>query len=161
MRSGVFYSVLCGVVFIATNAHGAEYESVTIRVGAEADAVELKVAELLRQRIAEPSDLPTHVERTAGAGAKNSLLILLGIPAHHPELQKQLEADQIPALTQRDPGPEGFLVKMLADDNVLMAAGVDQRGVLYAAGEILRQLEIKENSVEVPRRTRSTHGTCF
>ncbi len=80
MRSGVFYSVLCGVIFIATNAHGAEYESVTIRVGAEADAVELKVAELLRQRIAEPSDLPTRVERTVGDVPKNSLLILLGIP---------------------------------------------------------------------------------
>ncbi|QDU44761.1 hypothetical protein Mal52_32470 [Symmachiella dynata] len=150
MRSRLFCSVACGVVFIATMTHGAEYESVTIRVGAEADSVELKVAELLQQRIAEPSGLPTRVERTAGDGPTNSLLILLGIPAHHSELQKQLEDDQIPALTQRDPGPEGFLVKMLADNDVLLAAGVDQRGVLYAAGEILRQLDIKEKSVEIP-----------
>ena len=150
MRPRVFYIVLCSVVFIATNARGAEFESVTIRVGAGAGSVELNVAELLRQRIAEPSGLPTRVERTAGAGPKNSLLILLGIPAHHQELQKQFEADQIPVLTERDPGPEGFLVKMLADDDVLLAAGVDPRGVLYAAGEILRQLDIKEKSVEVP-----------
>ncbi|QDT49093.1 hypothetical protein Pan258_31400 [Symmachiella dynata] len=150
MPSRLFCSVACGVVFIATMTHGAEYESVTIRVGAEADSVELKVAELLQQRIAEPSGLPTRVERTAENVPQNSLLILLGIPAHHPELQKQLEADQISALTQRNPGPEGFLVKMLADNDVLLAAGVDQRGVLYAAGEILRQLDIKEKSLEIP-----------
>lgn len=146
------WSVCLGIVLLATlPVSGAEYGSVTIRVGASADTVEKNVANLLKERIAEPSGLATRVDKESGPVPQGSLLILLGIPAHHEELQQRLNAERVAPVTERDPGPEGFLVKTsAAGDGVLLAAGVDQRGVLYAAGEILRRLQIKEQSVELP-----------
>ena len=151
MHTRFFGVMLFGIFFAAVPLCGGEYESVTIRVGAAANQVELNVAELLKQRIAEPNNLPVRVENAPGPVLKNSLLILLGIPAHHNELRQQLETERLAPLTERDPGPEGFLLKTPADQSdVLLAAGVDQRGVLYAAGEILRQMHIKEHTAEFP-----------
>ncbi len=151
MHTRFFGVMLFGIFFAAVPLCGGEYESVTIRVGAAANQVELNVAELLKRRIAEPNNLPVRVENAPGPVLKNSLLILLGIPAHHNELRQQLEIERLAPLTERDPGPEGFLLKTPADQSdVLLAAGVDQRGVLYAAGEILRQMHIKEHTAEFP-----------
>jgi hypothetical protein len=139
------------VLFSAFSAYGGEFRSVTICIGTQANPVEHRVARLLARRIAEPGGLPTKVEQNAVQLPSDTLGILLGIPGHNKELSQQLEAHRIAAPSSLEPGPEGFLVTTLADrDNILLAAGSDSRGVLYAAGEILRQLTITEQTVTLP-----------
>ena len=43
------------------------------------------------------------------------------------------------------PNPEGFAVKTVQDgkDRAVLAVGADDRGVLYATGEILRRLRFE------------------
>ena len=48
-----------------------------------------------------------------------------------------MQARKLPPLTVLDPGPEGFLLHR-SGGGALLAAGIDPRGVVYAAGEILR-----------------------
>lgn len=151
MKFGMLKFYLGIMLFWTMPAHGGEFKSVTIRIGARADQVEQNVAQLLANRITEPSGIKTQVETQPGPLSQDTLTILLGNPSHHNELSQQLQIHRIAAPTSRDPGPEGFLVTTLADQHkLLLAAGSDARGVLYAAGEILRQLKFTERAVEVP-----------
>ena len=127
---------------------GGSYDDITVVTGAEAGSVELNVAELLQQRIAEAANMKVKVAREGEAIGENSLQILLGIPAHHRALQAWFEETRTPALTGQNPGPEGFLVQ-LPKDFLIIAAGVDDRGVLYAAGELLRRMNFHNGSIQI------------
>ena len=131
------------------------FRRVTIHVGSKADSVERKSAELLKARLTQASRVEVRVEQE-GAGSPQSadcLMVLLGVPAHHAELARRLDAYRIKPLTERDPGPEGFLVRCCMDATPpsVMAAGVDRRGVFYAVGEILRRTVLGERSLRVPQ----------
>jgi len=136
--------------------HAAQFRSVFIQTGARAGAVEQNVAALLAERITSPSGIPVRVEResAAVAPAAGELVILLGIPGNHNAITRHFDAGRIPPLTMLAPGEEGFLVKTAERQQgaVVLAAGIDERGVLYAAGEILRQMEIRESSIAFPDR---------
>jgi hypothetical protein len=139
---------------LALAAHGAPFKSVLIQTGGPADEVERNVASLLAERIREPSGIPVRVvdETAAGASPASELVILLGVPEHHAGLRAQFEARRIPPLTGLAPGPEGFLLETVSRGSgfQVLAAGVDSRGVLYAAGEILRRGLVRESSFEFP-----------
>ncbi len=151
--------ILCACVALVAgmfpgNASAAEFDGVAIHIGRRAQPVEEKVAQLLADRLAEPSGLPTHVENESKIKPprKGELVVLLGVPANHDGISALFDKHRIPPLTHLAPGPEGFLLKTLTCKGrpLLLAAGVDQRGCLYAVGEILRQAVIKEHTVEVP-----------
>ncbi|UCH35877.1 MAG: hypothetical protein JSV65_05860, partial [Armatimonadota bacterium] len=141
-----------------SNRRGASryraFRRVTICVGAKADDVERKSAELLKARLTEASRVEVRVEEENAVSAQpaNCLMVLLGTPAHHAELARRLDVYRIKPPSERDPGPEGFLVGCRTDatPSCVMAAGVDQRGVLYAVGEILRRVGLGERSLRVP-----------
>ncbi len=135
-----------------TACFGADYRSAVIVQGQRAGMVERNVAALLAERIGEPSGLPARVVTTRPATAPGELVILLGIPANHDEIQARFEALRIPPLSELEPGPEGFLLRTIGkgQEAVLLAAGKDPRGVLYAAGEILRRMEIGQSSFAFP-----------
>ncbi len=118
----------------------AEYVTVVIRIGSGAGVIEENVADLLAERLGELGALPVRVEREGNTQPVQSrnLLILLGIPSHHTELQRGIQAYKLAPLTGLDPGLEGFLLHLTPDDT-LLAAGIDPRGVVYVAGEVLRQ----------------------
>jgi hypothetical protein len=82
----------------------------------------------------------------------DELLILLGIPANHSEIAHKFGPGLIPPLTALEPGAEGFLLKTMYENNkpLILAAGIDERGCLYAVGELLRQIIMDE-----------THGFTF
>lgn len=130
----------------------AEYRGALIVIGARATAIEKRVATLLAERIAEPSGLPTRVVSQSSSTEPGHLRILLGIPANHADIQNQMRLQRIASLTELAPGPEGFLLQTVGKDSglQLLAAGIDERGVLYAAGEILRRMEIGESSFQFP-----------
>lgn len=131
-----------------------EFRSAEIRIGQRAGTVEVNTAQLLLNRLTElggPEVTLTTEGQTAQA-ASDSLLILFGVPVNHDELTAFFDAERIPPLTQLTPGPEGFLVEAHFDAPrpVLIAAGIDPRGTLYAVGEILRQGILEPSSVILP-----------
>lgn len=130
---------------------GASYPRAQIVIGAQAGDLERKVAALLAERINEPSRIDARVV-TESAQAPAPFTVLLGIPEHHVKLRAAMDARRIKPLTALAPGAEGFLLQTVREgkSTVLLAAGIDQRGVLYAAGEILRRMVIRESAFEFP-----------
>ena len=126
---------------------------VLIVVGDRACEAELKVADVLSKRITKrsgvsaPIILESKVEDTAA-----DALIYIGVPANHDKLAALCAANNVPTPDDHNPGPEGFAVRSVSTPNgaAIIAAGVDKRGVLYAAGEILRQIECGDGAVTIP-----------
>jgi hypothetical protein len=138
--------------FIQTTIAKA-YRNVIVQIGKSAGKVETNVAHLLVDRLNESGVIKTGLEREGEASIHNSddLLILLGIPDSHNKIADLFSKNRFPALTELDPGPEGFLLKMVPNsENILVAAGIDDRACLYAAGEILRRMVFKNGSIEIP-----------
>ena len=133
---------------------GASFKGILIQTGGQAGEIEKNVAALLGEQISEPSGVPVRIESelTGGVPSPDELLILLGLPKHHAGIRAQFDARRIPPLTGLAPGPEGFLVQTVrrGSNFLVLAAGVDARGVLYAAGEILRHSAIGQSSVMFP-----------
>jgi len=129
-----------------------EFQSATIVIGNEANPIEKRIADLLAERLREPSGLAASVvgESQAGDGNKGELRILLGISDHSDSISQILYDERIDPLTELNPGLEGFLLKLMdrEGDPYLIAAGFDERGCLYAAGEILRKVRITEDEFQ-------------
>jgi len=130
------------------------FSRVRIQVGAQAGEVETNTAALLAERIAETAGVPVSVgSETDGTSPQpQELLLLLGMPEHHAGIRAQFNADRTPPLTPLAPGPEGFLLELSAGSKParVVAAGIDPRGVLYAAGEFLRRLQIRGDAIALP-----------
>jgi len=151
---GAVATILLAVASAAASAEQAATErgvrSIGIVVDVESNAVEKQVAEVLKGRIVgytpikvdvgtsrrEGVDLHIHLGRVRPNGALHDLCVNNGV---------------------RPPGkgpanPEGFAVKTVRDgmDALIIAVGADERGVLYAAGEIIRKLRFEEDHVECP-----------
>ncbi|MEQ8882912.1 MAG: hypothetical protein RLQ12_24945 [Cyclobacteriaceae bacterium] len=122
------------------------YESINIITGDQANQVEQKVAQLLKERIEEKSAIKVSMGEALSVEGLN---ILLGRLDHHLKLRNLFEQHRIPELKGLAPGPEGFLLKKLTDQT-LIAAGIDDRGCLYAVGELLRQIGYEEDRISIP-----------
>ena len=143
--------------YFAVSVHtvGAlEFTGVVVRTGDAIDSVGENIAELLADRLSENDGVTARVEKESAAQevSRGELLVLLGTAAEHRQLEELLDSQRIEVPSNKNPGAEGFLLKYLEDENVLtlIAAGVDRRGCLYAVGEILRQVNIKAGSLELP-----------
>jgi hypothetical protein len=143
---------VCLYMFSVASIGASEYSGAVIRIGSLASPVEAKVAQLLIDRLREAGLSQTAFEIETEEIDNKNLLILLGRPDHNNYLIQHFEQNRIPALSQLAPGPEGFLLQSLPDPNtpVLLATGVDDRGCLYAVGEILRQCPIRDGKIHVP-----------
>ncbi len=134
---------------LASAALAFDTTSVSIVVGEQATDVEKNIAQLLADRLAEGAPLDV---RVATKPAPDSTTILLGIPAHHAAITDAFETRRISPLTELAPGPEGFLLRAITDGDApfLLAAGMDERGCLYAVGELLRQTVFHADHITVP-----------
>jgi hypothetical protein len=146
-------------------ATATNYRGVVVRTGESASLVEKNVARLLVDRLLESGIVQTRIDSTTGTGqtAAGELLVLLGIPAHHTAIARKFDKHRIPELTELAPGPEGFLLKMIADKQtpVLLVAGVDDRGCLYAVGEMLRQSSCKNGTIEISQNLEVRTAPAF
>jgi hypothetical protein len=129
-------------------AQGARFSSVVVRTGSQPDSIEENAARILKERLSEPAGLAVRVEReneapTVPAGA---LVILLGTARSHAAIAQLIKED--PPFTD----PEGFVLKTVArpEGPLVVAAGVDTHGVLYAVGEILRRADVRRGGLEFP-----------
>jgi hypothetical protein len=142
------------MVATAMRTEATEFEQVVIRIGTDASQVERNVADMLVRRLREHSDVGVRIEPEdePSSDADRDLRILMGIPSHHTALTERMNKLRIAPLTDLNPGPEGFLLRAVPTDTglTLLAAGIDPRGVLYCAGEILRQVIVGERSVRCP-----------
>lgn len=129
-------------------AQAVSFRAAIVRTPDQPDPVEAHAARILAERLSELGGLPVRVEREGQPSPVQAgeLLILLGTAENHRALAA-LVADEKPF---RD--PEGFLLKTFASAGgvTLAARGVDRRGVLYAAGEILRQADASGRQLELP-----------
>lgn len=151
---GVFLSGLAVSMALlgAPAAHAKEYGGVVIRLGAQAKDVERNVAGILADRLSRLTGLGVStVSETDVIPAEDSALtVLLGRPEHHGCLMEAMKARRMSPLTALDPGPEGFHLRHAPAERLILAAGIDDRGVLYAVGELLRQAVIRDAGVDVP-----------
>jgi hypothetical protein len=135
----------------------SRFGAVHIVPGKNADEIEQRYVHLLRERIAEITTAPVTVgpltEKFTG------LVVHIGTPQSHPELAGLAETLAIPLPSEFDPGAEGFVLASrpaaTANDPktssaVVLAIGADRRGVLYAVGEILRQIIGRGDAVSFP-----------
>ncbi|WP_215239148.1 DUF4838 domain-containing protein [Dyadobacter helix] len=123
-------------------------------MGAMASPVEKKIAALLAARLTETgyAHVSLSTETALSQDTPSALLIYLGMAAHHNGIRNLMKIKRIPELTTLDPGQEGFLVKSVSEGTraILLAIGKDDRGCLYAVGEILRKAVFKDNSLQIP-----------
>src|ERR1051326_6200979 len=130
----------------------------SIQIGLEqgASPVEQRVAELLKNRIrgVTPIEIGIGTARKPGA----DLSIYLGKTRDSGALNELCTRESIRPPGKEKPNPEGFALKTIRDEKerVLIALGADERGVLYAVGEILRRLHYEEEHVELPALDVST-----
>ncbi len=142
----------------------ATLDTATVVTSATAGVVERNAAALFAQRLYEKTGVPVEVVPEGAGGGRNrtangrersserGLVILLGVPANAGRLRAFLVDRHIPLPTPTDPGPEGYLIKSVStpDGALTAAAAVDQRGTLYAVGELLRQVVVRPKGLAFP-----------
>ncbi len=108
---------------------------------------EQNVAKVLQDRLQVNSKIKVSISKQKDPNA--DLHIYLGLATKSDLLDKLIKINNIRLPRRSKPSAEGFAVKMVTLDNApaIIAVGTDNRGVLYAAGEILRQMELGKQSV--------------
>ncbi|GAB3218579.1 hypothetical protein J0A67_03050 [Algoriphagus aestuariicola] len=140
---------LCPVQLYAQIQDFAAFDRLAIVLGENPSEAEKRVAELLKDRILEKSPISITINQALSEKQTDGLSILLGRPENHTSLQAQFVKHRIRNLTELSPGPEGFLLQN-TETNILLAAGIDERGNLYAVGELLRQLRYGKDQILLP-----------
>ncbi len=138
------------ILLIATGATALTTFEVDIIIGNTATPVERNIAELLAVRLREGSGVEARVRALSDSPGKGTT-IFLGILAHHEAIAAAFADARIAPLTDLAPGPEGFLLQTLRTDDtpLILASGIDERGCLYAVGELLRQIIFHADSITI------------
>jgi len=130
-----------------------KYSNISVIIGNSSTPIEKNIAKLLISRLKESKidNVQFHIEEENTPLKPDKLLILFGIPDHHQVLSSYFDKYRIPKLTELAPGPEGFLLRLIttSESSLLIAAGIDERGCLYAVGEILRQVSIRNGELNI------------
>jgi hypothetical protein len=148
------FACLLAIACLFSCAQGAAFKSVEIQIGELASDVEKNVASLLAERIGELGGRSVQIFREAQADRIQTaeLCILLGLPQNHSRIRRHFDEQRLTPLTSLSPGPEGFFVKTVPQRKgcEVIVAGVDARGVLYGAGELLRRITARNSGIELP-----------
>lgn len=147
----ILLTIVSSILFTPLNSLSSEYKKVIIQYSDVATSVELNVTKLLSDRLKEAGirDVQSIAEKFGKETNSVTLLVMLGKPDTHSGINSYFDKYRISPLTELEPGPEGFLIKKYENHNILIAAGVDNRGCLYAIGEFLRQADIKNGVLEI------------
>ncbi len=135
--------IVMGILGVSASA-----ETVRVVVGTQASQIEQKAAGLLVERLSEAhlrAELSQEMPQTGVA-------IVLGTAERHAVLRDLLKQAHVPLPTALDPGGEGYVLRtgLNGDLRPILAAGVDERGVLYAVGGLLRAMQKTETGKEFP-----------
>ncbi|MCX5771495.1 MAG: hypothetical protein NTZ09_14670 [Candidatus Hydrogenedentes bacterium] len=128
------------------NADPISFHKIAIVLDPGADDTEARVAEVLRARITKrsPGAVVEITNATPPAG---------GLPIYLAQTERGGIADRLLAWEKVilptdgwDTFPEGYVAKSVHNESIV-AVGADKRGVLYAAGEVLRRLRYTPDGV--------------
>jgi hypothetical protein len=154
--------LLAAAALVVTRAEALSANAVDIVIGDQATPVEKNIARILAERLSEKSGIKALVlpETARPTGAPR---ILLGIPQGHTTITALFDTLRLAPLTELAPGPEGYLLKAVEASGApaILAAGIDQRGCLYAVGELLRQTSFAEDSVTFPDDLNERNAPAF
>ena len=135
-------AVLCGL--LSSPAQSGSVHSIAIILDSQAPANETLVAEALKQRLLQVSDLAIQV----GDGTAD-LRLYLGQARATGKLKDLCDKHEVALSGKAGPAPEGFAIRSLGtpEGHLIVAVGADARGVLYAAGEVMRRFRYGPDSV--------------
>ncbi len=157
MNHALRVSILLYLASICLPAHGLgsnDIRQVRIITGEQAGQRERLYADLLSRRIhaKSPVDVKILSEKDRLDSGAHLLILYLGVPDRHAELAKRCKVNGIAFPNEMDPGAEGFAIRSYArnDGIEVLAAGTDELGVLFAVGEILRQITHHEEAIGFP-----------
>ncbi|MBK7979135.1 MAG: hypothetical protein IPK06_03805 [Ignavibacteriae bacterium] len=127
---------------INVSASLAETDLFEIVISESASSIEKNIAYLLEQRLNEKG--LQNVEITTENNSEiSSTNLILGIPKSHKILKQIFYSNRLKELSELEPGSEGFLLKSISSNpNIIIIAGVDERGCLYGVGEFLRKIQV-------------------
>jgi hypothetical protein len=119
---------------------------IAITLDSQASTNDLLVAETLKQRLLQISDLAIQVGDDPA-----DLRLCLGQARSTGKLKDLCDAHNVVLPGRTGPAPEGFAIKSLEtpQGRLVVAFGADARGLLYAAGEVLRRFRYGPDSVTV------------
>jgi len=156
--------LLASLSFLSV-ARGIPFKSVVIVGGEQAGDIEKNVASLLAERMMELGNVPVRIAEKAPAVPASSaeLIILLGLPENHSRIRAHFDAQAIEPLTGLSPGPEGFLVRTVPHESgfLVILAGLDMRGLLYGAGEALRNMVVHGSVLYFPSNLNVRSAPAF
>ena len=134
--------VLC--IPMPGRAESGAAHRIAIVLDSQASTNELLVAEALKQRLLQISDLA--IQTNEGPA---DLHIYLGEARSSGKLKDLCDKHEVVLPGKTGPAPEGFAIKSLGtpEGRLVLAIGADARGVLYAAGEVLRRFRYGPDSV--------------
>lgn len=154
IEKAFLFFIILSIFFPIKNIEAKEYKNVILLIDKSASQVEINVANLLVERLKESGITNTQLldESHLTQSYSDELVILLGISKHDRLIDSLFNKYRIHELTDLHPGSEGFLLKFIASpkNSFLIAAGVDDRGCLYAVGELLRQVKIRNGELDIP-----------
>ena len=160
----LFYACVgCGLIISGLVSRGgaetnppAVIHSILIVQDPEASPIEQRIGKVLKDRISRQASVQMEVSRVRKPGA--DVYIHLGKVRESGDLHDLCAQHQVRPPGKDKPNPEGYAVKTVVEgkDRVVIAVGADDRGALYAAGEILRRLRFEADQVELPAVDMST-----
>ncbi|GMW00818.1 MAG: hypothetical protein AMXMBFR84_19550 [Candidatus Hydrogenedentota bacterium] len=152
------------LVFLSCiTARATVFHGITVWTDAGASRLEQQYAALLKNQAARKTSVPCEVKVYRGEPFSPDMAhIILGRPTDFAYLAGQFDKLRIPFPTAGDPGAEGFHIQQVIDSvPVLLAAGADELGVLYACGEVLRQITFLPNEISLPDQLRIRTAPAF
>ncbi|MCL4691567.1 MAG: hypothetical protein KJ060_03545 [Candidatus Hydrogenedentes bacterium] len=166
LRLGKVMPLACLLVSAIAAAEPTTFRDVVVHMASDVPEVQKRVGGLFVDRLAEILDTEVRVQSGAHSPRNEdaeTLHILIGTVDTNPDLAAWFDANRVKPLTWLDPGLEGYLVHFdsAADSKLLIAAGHDDRGTLYAVGEILRQAVLTPNSITLPGQLNTRTAPAF
>ncbi len=131
----------------AEKAQTVDAAQIGIILNENAGKAEQNVAKVLQDRLQTNSKVKVSIVKERDQNA--DLHIYLGLASQSDRLDKLSDKYHMRLPGRSKPSAEGYAVKMVSLDNspAIIAIGTDNRGMLYAAGEILRQMEANKLAV--------------
>ena len=152
MAAGITVPALA--VLPAASAAASRWNHVAVVLGRQAGTVERNAAQLLAQRLNGTVQVTVEVIPSGQQVPQHAdtLMVLLGVQNRHEGIAQMMARMNIPPLTDLAPGPEGFVLRLVSDATpaTVLAVGMDERGCVYAVGELLRRAVIRKGGMELP-----------
>jgi len=134
------------MLLVPVSADAATACNIAIVVDKDAGVAETKAAEVLMRRITDRSEAVVSI---GAASKKSDLIVFLEKADEDGALSKRCAENDVVLPGRKEPFPEGFALKRLSGGKPVqvIAVGVDDRGVFYAVGELLRRMRFEPDGV--------------